>query len=99
MAALAVCAVTAALLRTRTGTEAPPPARPGRLPPADPGMIPLAVPEVQRLIAAATHPPLPPAQAIHSSAWMRRHQADANWFHQRTRLERDQKITMKPLVI
>jgi SRSO17 transposase len=37
MAALAVCAITAALLRDRTDTQAPPPARPGQPPPADPG--------------------------------------------------------------
>ena len=30
MAALAVCAVTAAQLRDRTGTQAPPPGRPGQ---------------------------------------------------------------------
>jgi len=36
MAALAVCAVTAAQLRERTGAQAPPPARPGDMPPADP---------------------------------------------------------------
>jgi hypothetical protein len=33
MAALAVCAVTAALLRDRTDTQAPPPVRPGQRPP------------------------------------------------------------------
>jgi SRSO17 transposase len=99
MAALAVCAVTAALLKRRTGSQAPPPARPGQPPPADPGLIPLTVPEVRRLIAATTHPPLPTGQIIQWSGWARRHQARANWFHQRTRLERDQDITMKPLVI
>ena len=99
MAALAICAVTAALLKDRAGSLASPPDRPGQPPPADPGMIPLTVPEVRRLIAATTHPPLPPGQVIHWSAWTRRHQARANWFHQRTRLERDQAITMKPLVI
>jgi hypothetical protein len=33
MAALAACAVTAALLRGRTDTQAPPPVRPGQPPP------------------------------------------------------------------
>jgi hypothetical protein len=33
MAALAICAVTAALLRDRTDTQAPPPARPDQPPP------------------------------------------------------------------
>ena len=54
MAALAICAVTAALLSDRTGTQAPPPVRPDQPPPADPGMIPLTVPEIRRLLAAAT---------------------------------------------
>ena len=59
MAALAVCAVTAALLRRRTGTQAPAPVLPDQPPPADPGMIPLTVPETGRLLA---HPP-PPGSA------------------------------------
>ena len=56
MAALAICAVTAALLRDRTDTQAPPPVRPGPAAPADPGMIPLTVPQVRRLLAAASPP-------------------------------------------
>ena len=44
MAALAICAVTAAHLRDRTDTQAPPPVTPGQAPPPDPGMIPLTVP-------------------------------------------------------
>jgi hypothetical protein len=40
MAALAVCAVTAAHLRDRTDTQAPPPVTPGQAPPGEPGMIP-----------------------------------------------------------
>jgi SRSO17 transposase len=96
MAALAVCAVTAALLRQRTGSTAPPPVRPGQETPEDPGMIALTVPEVRRLIAA-TRPGPSPGDVIWWSGWTRRHQARANWFHQRARLERDQEITMKPL--
>jgi SRSO17 transposase len=38
MAALAICAVTAALLRRRTDTRAPAPPRPDQPPPAQPGM-------------------------------------------------------------
>jgi SRSO17 transposase len=38
MAALAICAVTAALLKDRTDTQAPPPVRPDQPPPPDPGM-------------------------------------------------------------
>ena len=52
MAALAICAITAALLKDRTGTQAPPPVRPGQPPPPDPGMIPLTIPEIKRLLAA-----------------------------------------------
>jgi hypothetical protein len=95
MAALAICAVTAALLAGRTGSQAPLPALPGQQPPRDPGIIPLTVPEVRRLIATAAQSP--PGRAAHWSGWTRRHQARARWFHHRTRLERDQKITMKAL--
>jgi SRSO17 transposase len=99
MAALAICAVTAAQLKDRTNTQAPPPARPGQAPPPDPGMIPLTIPEVRRLIAATTARPWPPGHIEHWSGWMRIHQARSRWFHQRTRLERDQEITMNALVI
>jgi len=97
MTALAICAVTAALLKDRTGTQAPPPVRPGQDPPEEPGMIPLTVPEVRRLIAATSRA-APPGHAIHWSGWTRRHQARARWFHQRTRLARDASITLNPLV-
>jgi hypothetical protein len=40
MAALALCAITAAQVKDRTDTQAPPPVRPGQPPPAEPGMIP-----------------------------------------------------------
>jgi SRSO17 transposase len=99
MAALAICAVTAALLKDRTSSQAPPPDRPGQPPPARFGLIPLTVPEVRALLAAALARPWPPGHIEHWSAWMRAHQARARWFHQRTRLERDQHITMKQLVI
>ena len=85
MAALAICAVTAALLRDRTDTQAPSPARPGQRPPADPGMIPLTIPEITRLLT--TRPPRP-GHAEHWSNWRRCHQARARWYHQRTRLAR-----------
>jgi hypothetical protein len=86
MAALAVCAITAALLRDRTDTQAPPPARPDQPPPADHGMIPLTVPEITRLLSAQ---PARTGHAEHWSNWRRRHQARARWYHQRTRLARD----------
>ena len=38
--ALAACAITAALLKDRTGTQALPPVRPDQPPSAEPGMIP-----------------------------------------------------------
>jgi hypothetical protein len=60
MAALAICAVTAALLKDRTGTQAPKPVRPDQPPPAEPGMIPLTVPEIGLLLAAALLRPGPP---------------------------------------
>jgi SRSO17 transposase len=98
MAALAICAVTAALLKDRTDTQAPPPARPDQPPPPDPGMIPLTVPEIGRMLAAALARPSPPGHADHWSAWTRRHQARSRWFHQRTRLARNARTTMKALV-
>jgi SRSO17 transposase len=90
MAALAICAVTAALLRHRTDTRAPAPVRLDQPPPADPGMIPLTVPETGRLL---THPP-PPGAATHWLAWRRRHQALSAWYHQRTRLARNEHILL-----
>ena len=59
MAALAICAITAALLKDRTDTQPPPPVRPGQPPPADPGMIPLTVPEIARLLSRPAHPATP----------------------------------------
>jgi SRSO17 transposase len=89
MAALAICAVTAAQLRDRTDAQAPPPARPDAPPPADPGLVPLTVREVRRLLAAALHRPKPPGHAASWPEWRRRHQARSRWFHQRARLARD----------
>jgi hypothetical protein len=90
MAALAVCAITAAMLRRRTDTQAPAPALPDQPPPADPGMIPLTVPETGHLLS---HPP-PPGSARHWLDWRRRHQARSRWYHQRTRLARDTAIVL-----
>jgi hypothetical protein len=61
MAALASCAVTAALLKDRTDTQAPPPATPDQAPPEDPRDDPLTVPEIRRLLAAAFQRPNRPA--------------------------------------
>ena len=93
MAALAACAVTAALLRARTDTQPPPPATPDQPPPADPGMIPLTIPEITRLLAAS---PIsrPPGHAEDWANWRRRHQARSRWYHQRTRLTRGTEIAL-----
>jgi hypothetical protein len=88
MAALAICAITAAQLKDRTDTQAPPPARPGQPPPPEPGMIPLTIPEIKRLFAALTTRPLSRWLVIHWDAWTRRHQARSRWFHKRARLAR-----------
>jgi SRSO17 transposase len=88
MAALAICAVTAAQLKDRTDTQAPPPAVPGQAPPPEPGMIPLTVPEVKRMLASTLTRPRPRGHTAHWLAWRRRHQARSRWFHQRTRLNR-----------
>jgi len=93
-AALAICAVTTALLHDRTDTQAAPPVCPGQSPPADPGLIPLTVPQVRRLLAAATAPSWPPVHVEHWDAWTRRHQARARWFHKRARLARDAKTPL-----
>jgi SRSO17 transposase len=94
MAALAICAITAAQLKDRTDTQAPPPVRPDQPPPAEPGMIPLTIPEIKRLLAALTTRPLPRWLVIHWDAWTRRHQARSRWFHKRARLARDAEIAL-----
>jgi hypothetical protein len=91
MAALAVCAVTAALLRDRTDTQAPAPVRPDQDPPADLGMIPLTIPEITRLLTTS---PARPGHVEHWSNWRRRHQARSRWYHQRIRLARDAEIAL-----
>ena len=89
MAALAVCAVTAAQLRDRTDAQAPPPAGRTDRPPADPGLVPLSVREIKRLLAAALRRPEPPGHAARWLHWRRRHQARSRWFHKRARLARN----------
>ena len=92
MTALAICAVTAALLTDRTDSQAPPPIRPDQPPPAEPGMIPLTIPEIKRLLAAVLPRRHPPGHARHWLNWRRRHQARSRWFHQRARLNRDHAL-------
>ncbi len=92
MAALAVCAVTAALAQNQTDTQAPPPASPNDPPPQDPGLIPLTVNAVKRLFNLLTRLPRSLGHHLHWDQWTRRHQARSRWFHQRTRLRRQQTI-------
>ena len=88
MAALAVCAVTAALAHPRTSTLARPPTSPGDQPPEDPGLIPLTVAEIKRVFNLITHAWHSIRHYLHWSWWRRRHQARARWFHHRARLRR-----------
>jgi SRSO17 transposase len=97
MAALAICAITAAQVKDRTDTQAPPPVRPDQLPPPEPGMIPLTIPEIKRLLAALTARPIPRRLVIHWDAWTRRHQARSRWFHKRTRLARQPEFAQVKL--
>ncbi|MGQ0775425.1 MAG: IS701 family transposase [Pseudonocardiales bacterium] len=91
MAALAICAVTAAATRHTTSTLPPPPTSPDDEPPQDPGLIPLTVAEVKRLLLTRTQHE--PALHLHWAWWRRRHQARARWFHQRTRLRHQAPTT------
>jgi hypothetical protein len=54
-------------------------------------MIPLTVPEITRLLGTR---PGRPGHAGHWSNWRRCHQANARWYHQRTRLARDPAIAL-----
>ena len=87
MAALAVCAVTAAQAKTR----APAPILPhtaDEQPPPDLGVIALTVAEIKRLFALVTRHIWPDIHHLRWNLWRRRHQARARWFHHRARLRR-----------
>jgi hypothetical protein len=88
MAALAVCAITAAQTRTSTTATASPPTSPRDTPPADPGLIPLTVAETKCLVNLLTRNWHGLEHHLRWHTWRRRHQARARWFHQRTRLTR-----------
>jgi SRSO17 transposase len=88
MAALAVCATTAALAQPRTTTLARPPTSPDDPPPEDPGLIPLTVTEIKRIFNLITRTWQTIRHYLHWSWWRRRHQARARWFHHRARLRR-----------
>lgn len=88
MAALAVCAVTAAQARTTT----PPPVLPTTaddIPPDNTGLIAFTVTEIKRLYLLLNRKIHNINHHLHWSRWRRRHQARARWFHHRARLRRD----------
>ena len=87
MAALAVCAVTAA--QAKTSAPAPVlPVTPDDQPPEDLGLIALTVAEIKRLFMLVTRRLLPEAHHLYWIWWRRRHSARARWFHHRARLRR-----------
>jgi SRSO17 transposase len=90
MAALAVCATTAALARSRTSTLAHPPTSPDDPPPEEPGLVPLTVTEIKRVFNLITRAWQTIRHYLHWSWWRRRHQARARWFHHRARLRRQE---------
>ncbi len=84
MAALAICAITAARCRHRTEPRRRCPSGPTSHHPPIPGMIPLTVPEINRLLAGLlTRPPARDTHHRRWSIWRRRHQARARWFRKR----------------
>ena len=85
MAALAICAVTAADLRA-TSPAPPTPTRADEQPPDDPGLFPFTVPEVKRLYMLFNQALHSIAHGLRWSRWRRRHQARARWYHHRARL-------------
>lgn len=91
MAALAICAVTAAHAKARTPALILP-TRPDDQPPQDPGLIALTVAEIKRLFILVTRRLQPDTHHLHW-IWWRRHQARAKWFHHRTRLRRQTATT------
>ena len=88
MTALAICAVTAAAMRSKTSTLPPEPTGPDDIPPEDPGLIALTVVEIKRLFNLITRTWRAASHHLHWTFWRRRHQARARWYHQRTRLRR-----------
>ena len=85
MAALAVCAVTAAQARA-DAQPLPTPSSPTETPPTDVGLIPLTVVEVKKLFNLATRVWRSAEHYLYWSWWRRRHQARARWYHHRARL-------------
>jgi hypothetical protein len=92
IAALAVCAVTAAQAKARTSAMVLP-VGPDDQPPTDPGLITLTVAEIKRLFILVTRRLQPEVHHLHWIWWRRRHQARAKWFHHRARLRRQPATT------
>jgi SRSO17 transposase len=92
MAALAVCAVTAAHAKTRAPAPILP-STPDEQPPDDPGLIALTVAEIKRLFALVTRHIQSDTHHLRWVWWRRRHQARAKWFHHRARLRRQAATT------
>lgn len=92
MAALAIYAVTAALLKDRTDTQAPPPATPDQAPPEDPGDDPADRTGDQTPASRSLPAAEPPGHATHWLNWRRRHQARSYSVHQRSRPNRDNAL-------
>lgn len=90
MASLAIAAVTAAQMRQATSTLPPAPTSPDDQPPEDPGLIPLTVAEVKRLYNLLTRRCHHLSHHLRWAWWRRRHQARARWYHQRSRLRREE---------
>jgi hypothetical protein len=92
MAALTICAVTAAHAKTHAPAPILPTA-PDEQPPQNPGLIALTVAEIKRLFNLVTRRLQPETHHLQWIWWRRRHQARAKWFHHRTRLRRQPATT------
>jgi hypothetical protein len=93
-AAQAICALTAAGMRSVTSTLPPPPTSPTETPPPDLGLIPLTVAEVKRLYNLFTRTVRDRAYHLRWVWWRCRHQARARWYHHRARLRRRTRTTI-----
>jgi hypothetical protein len=82
MAALAVCATSAALARSRTGSLARLAAAPDELPPHDPGLIPLTVTEIKRAFNLITRTWQAPGDRARPQRWPERWATGSPWHRQ-----------------
>ena len=63
-------------------------------PRAETGVIPLTATEIAPLLITLRRQPATPDHTMSWLTWMRRHQALARWYHQRTQLARDTEISL-----